>query len=459
MAKVVFEASSFGALGGDRQGRNCCCWHCCGRCEHQTLWYVSALDGSVNTCASSAFNWLTSGRQFAEHFTRREFLSAVHAGAFHLLLAEECVWCGGSGWCDLWCVVLWASAGLVLDGDVSLGDALWKLHEVKAGHIGWRIAWKVADDGLLAQTGVDLCDLWWRNHCAFAYATTLGIDHSWNVVLSAGLFAGYGGLKSVLCAQEMVDTSALVLDLLGFVQVEEGSRNWFVASTFGGLDAGSVDVLNEPVDALAAFAAGLSGWALEVLHRLCLAGLGTLALGWHLSTSAELLCSCGWYGDWKWFANWATFARNHNFFLGVWIADFAGLWFFNKLVVNTDVFVTGLRRWLGLSWLEDDWRVWFLGVGHEALAVGRLDAGYSVEDEVSRAVASRVTLFALDAVWFKEVTHAACLHARCEHEWCGTGHLSSCWHLGCGCCNIFNSLEVNALAASLIVKLYLHLCL
>jgi hypothetical protein len=172
----------------------------------------------------------------------------------------------------------------------------------------------------------------------------------------------------------MCCTSALVLDLCWVVQLEEDIVDWFVTLAVSGLDAGSVDVLDVSINALASGTAGFSRWTLEVLHCLCLTGLSACALNWNLTTGACFL-DWFWFNWWEFLAGCTTCAWNHDFLLCVWVADFAGLWLVNQLVVNADVFNAWLLgRWSCISGLEDRWWLICCCIGHDALAVSCLDA-------------------------------------------------------------------------------------
>jgi hypothetical protein len=132
-------------------------------------------------------------------------------------------------------------------------------------------------------------------------------------------------------------TATWVALLHGFVESQVKASVWFIASAFIGLDAGTVDILNEPFDALAALSAGVAGWALEVFHGLGLAGLLARAFGRYLASSTNWFWF-SWFWRWQWFACRAALAFNHYCLLLVWIADLAGLWLINKFVVQADVF-------------------------------------------------------------------------------------------------------------------------
>ena len=223
---------------------------------------------------------------------------------------------------------------------MSLCNRLGLLNKLNACHIGWAVAWQVADDRFGVGARVDRSDgSDGLRHDALADTAAVDVDHSGNVVLSACLFTSNGRLDSVVSAQQVGNTAALVLDLSGIVELQEDVVDWFVALAVPCLDAGAVDVLDESLDTLAACATIC--WALEVFHCLCLAGLGTRALGWDLTAGTNI-----WY--WCWFlwrqflAGWAALSFDHNCFLCVWIADGAGLWFLNQFVVETDEFCTSV---------------------------------------------------------------------------------------------------------------------
>jgi hypothetical protein len=135
-------------------------------------------------------------------------------------------------------------------------------------------------------------------------------------------------------------------------------------------------------------------------------------------------CRLGW---WQLLARCTASAWNHYFLLCVWIARCAGLWFVNELVIDAEMFDAwqlGGRNYV--TGLEDGWCFVFCCFCHDALAVGCFDAGDSVEDEISFAIASGVALLAEDAVWFQVVAHAACLHASRQHQRWRASHGGCC---------------------------------
>jgi hypothetical protein len=67
--------------------------------------------------------------------------------------------------------------------------------------------------------------------------------------------------------------AALVLHCNWLVEWKDFSGDWFEAGALCDLDALSLSVLDVSVGACAALAALIAGWALEVWHGLCLAGL------------------------------------------------------------------------------------------------------------------------------------------------------------------------------------------
>jgi hypothetical protein len=79
-----------------------------------------------------------------------------------------------------------------LDGEVSLGDGFWQFGELQAGHVGWAVAWQIADDGLGVGAGVNNWFYWFHWNNALADAATGGINHGWDVVFCAGFFTGNG---------------------------------------------------------------------------------------------------------------------------------------------------------------------------------------------------------------------------------------------------------------------------
>jgi hypothetical protein len=107
----------------------------------------------------------------------------MFASAFHFLDAVEVGGSLGAGWNDLWLVLFWASTGLVVGADVSLGVLLWELGKLGAGHGGWHVTWKVTEDGAFcADLDLDLFGWFWGR--LLADAAALSIDHCWDVVNS-----------------------------------------------------------------------------------------------------------------------------------------------------------------------------------------------------------------------------------------------------------------------------------
>jgi hypothetical protein len=80
-----------------------------------------------------------------------------------------------------------------LDGYVTVGDGGRQLGELQASHGSRGIAWQVADDGSCVHALINLHLFnWFLWNNALAYAATLGINHSWDVIFTAGFLASDG---------------------------------------------------------------------------------------------------------------------------------------------------------------------------------------------------------------------------------------------------------------------------
>lgn len=386
------------------------------------VWYIAALDFTMDTRASSAFDGLTIWSQLAKHFTRRECLSTMFAGTFtflnavHLVITTLC-----ASWGSFEVVGWWTCAAvLYLHGQMSLSGVSGHFGKLSASHGCISCAWYVTDNSAEVSALVDWINWsgwvdWFDWFRSLAYAAALLVDVRWKMGAWAGSITRYGGLKSFLQADHMSGATTWVFDRIMLIDEKPFKCIWFM--TLAGLwfDTVAILIFDSSIDTLAASTTNFTDWTLKGGRGHGLAGFLAHAFGWFLSSWADLWY-WSWFFWWNFLTYWTAFTGNLESNFGVWIAGMTFLGLVDDFVSNTKMFHALMISWGCLSWPEYSSGTIKL---HLALTVSWLDALESIKYEVPWTVAAGVALGSVGrAVWVKEVAAAASLHACCEDKWC-----------------------------------------
>lgn len=187
------------------------------------------LYSAVHACACSAWNWFTISSVFREHFTGHESFSSVHARAF---VSFDAVQVCGRVFTSMHLRLVGgrALASLLMVGHVTLDDVSRLFDEFGTRHVGRCVARQVANCCLGNRACVlDRCvRCVWFDRCANAAAGS--VDHRWNVMVTARLFARHRCLNSILGAEMVSSATTSILLLNNLVQRKDSARLWFVAA-------------------------------------------------------------------------------------------------------------------------------------------------------------------------------------------------------------------------------------